>query len=201
MERRYALIAGNSIAAGQPFDRVWPVIELVELALLLRLELIELLGRIAGGVALDTGSRDKIRTAVNLLPILVDQFEIEISRLGQSPGVGGLERVGARGGLWVTGLAGAAGRQNRRQHHQCTHADIPLVVISAKAERSASIIVGLGSVNPANGAPEFKLIQVVLLTRLHLIELVRRITSGVLPDARSRDPIRSAVKLLAVLVD
>src|SRR5580692_5380051 len=70
--RRYALIAGNSIAAGQPFDGVWPIVDLVELALLLRLELIELLGGIAGGVALDAGSRDKIRTAVNLLPILVD---------------------------------------------------------------------------------------------------------------------------------
>src|SRR5580698_3453625 len=43
MERRYALIAGNSNALlRQAFDGIWLVIELVDLALLSRLHLVEL---------------------------------------------------------------------------------------------------------------------------------------------------------------
>jgi hypothetical protein len=102
-----------------------PVTKLVEFARLLRLQLIELVGCIAGSVLPDAGSCLKIRSAEYLLPILVDQFEIEVSRLSQSPGVGGLELPGTRSGLWVSGLARAAGRQNRRQQHQSTHADYP----------------------------------------------------------------------------
>src|ERR1700733_140950 len=73
MERPYALIAGNSNALLlQPFVINRPVTKLVELALLLRLRLIELVSRIAGGVALNAGSRDKIRSAEKLLAVLVD---------------------------------------------------------------------------------------------------------------------------------
>src|SRR5580700_6720297 len=126
MDRSYALITGNSNGPlWQPFHIVWPVIELVEFALLLRLQLIELVGRVAGGVALYARSRDIIRSAVELLAVLVDYFEIEIFGGFQSPGLGEGDLAGTRGGLRLGGLTRAATEQHRRHQHQCTHTEHP----------------------------------------------------------------------------
>src|ERR1700733_4743643 len=89
MERPYALIAGNSNALLlQPFVINRPVTKLVELALLLRLQLIELVSRIAGGVALNAGSRDKIRSAEKLLPVFADNFRFRFFAISKCPAFG-----------------------------------------------------------------------------------------------------------------
>src|ERR1700735_1199584 len=127
MAKPYALIEGNSngpLGSADP-ARGAPELKLIQVALLLRLHLIELVSRVAGGVALNAGSRHKIRSAEKLLAVFVDDLEIEISGLRQSPSVGGRELAGTRSGFWVRGLAGAAGPQNRRQQQQCTHAEYP----------------------------------------------------------------------------
>jgi hypothetical protein len=90
-----------------------PELKLIQVALLLRLHLIELVSCIAGGVALEVGTRDEIRPAENLLAVLVDSLEIEIFGDRQSLGVGGGELAGIRSSF--SGLARAAGHQNRRQ--------------------------------------------------------------------------------------
>jgi hypothetical protein len=109
---RFHRFAGNSIVA-KPLDAVWPVVELIEVALLQCFQLIELVSRITSGVALYPGSGYEIRPAEKLLAILIDQFEIEVLGHGQSPGLGGLD-LASRGGLWVRGLTCASGRQNHR---------------------------------------------------------------------------------------
>jgi hypothetical protein len=98
-----------------------PESKLIQVALLLRLHFFELVSRVAGGVALDAGSGDKIRSAEKLLAVLVDYLEIEIFGDRQSLGVGDGERGGTRSVLWVSGRTRAAGPQNRRHQHQRTH--------------------------------------------------------------------------------
>jgi hypothetical protein len=44
-------------------------------------------------------------------------------------------------------------------------------------------------VNPADGAPKLKLIQIVLHLRLQLFELIGGVASGVAPDAGRGDKI------------
>src|ERR1700722_1971715 len=117
MRKPYALIEGNSngpLGIANP-ARSAPELKLIQVALLLRLHLIELVSCIAGGVALEVGTRDKVRPAEKLLAVLVDHLEIEISGDRQSLGVGGGELAGTRSGLRVGRLARAAGPQNRRQ--------------------------------------------------------------------------------------
>jgi hypothetical protein len=63
--------------------------QVIQVAVRLLLQHFELVGRIAGGVALDAGSGLVIRPTVKLLPVLIDQFEVEISSGRQSLGVGG----------------------------------------------------------------------------------------------------------------
>jgi hypothetical protein len=100
-----------------------PVTKLVELPRLLRLHLV---GCIAGGVALDAGRCLKIRSAEQLLAVLIDYFEIEISGQRQSLRVAGSDCAITRRILRVAGLTRTGGRQNRRQQRQCTHAGYTL---------------------------------------------------------------------------
>jgi hypothetical protein len=59
----------------------------------------------------------------------------------------------------------------------------------------------VGNYDPAGGSPESELIQLAALPRLHLIELVSRIAGGVALDPRSRNKVRAAEELSAILVD
>jgi hypothetical protein len=112
------------------FDVIRPVVELVHIALSLLLQPFELISRIAHRVTLDSRGSLQLGTAEQLLPILVDYFEVEIPGRGQSLSLdisGGSSRSGARGYGRSCGLACAANDKHRRHQHYYAHTDIPLV--------------------------------------------------------------------------
>jgi hypothetical protein len=81
----------------QPVALTRPESESVQVALHLRLHLIELVGRITGDVALNVGTRQQIRSAEELLAVLVDHLEIEIFGGGQSLSLHTFGRFGCCG--------------------------------------------------------------------------------------------------------
>jgi hypothetical protein len=106
---------------------------LVQVALLLRFHLFELVGRIASAIATDAGSRDKIGAAEKLLAVLVDYFEIEILGDLQPLRVGDGEPADSRGDLWVGVPIRAADPQNCRQQDYCAHGRHHFIEMPRKA--------------------------------------------------------------------
>ena len=71
--------------------------DLLQVALHLRLHVIELVGRVTSFVALQVGTRHQIRPAVELLAVLVDHLEIEFVGGGQAPSFPTIGRLDRRG--------------------------------------------------------------------------------------------------------